>query len=690
MSGWNHRLGALLCALSVGGCTATLDNPVDQGMGGDQGGPGTLVPVDIQGEVLLANGYPGQILPLFRAEISAGSDLGRVELFARFCSDAACASPIAVVPLVIEGADTNGRYVLASADTSGNGFAKPFTITQAPLGASFVQIIGDTEFSARAGLGTCSSTADCPADFDVLSIAGFTVGQNVDGTTVQPAPATVALNVPARDAQLSLSDTFYLGHLQFDRGPLAAPAPADDGTLVMAISNAADTYRNLIGLVDLSDASATPGALSPASYTLQKDGADFEGDVCGLIRGGSDLFAVGIDDAGANVFRLSGSTGQQSSDVPVVVMPPSNASDPQTYPRPCRGVFGSLGGVDHLYLLQFSGAGSTTTSYPFPFYDVDLTNGGYSTPLTDTDLALRAIALDGTDHLFAVDMSWSKDSDDNGVGFDRIFELTRDAMGHVTGSTATVTALTSDEPCGAQVNWPSGAAVVSLNGASRLLVGHDTGVAVFDPANLANAPTDLPLTGFGQLFAELVPSPDQTRLYALPQCKAVNTATTFRLPYGQATEASDTNLVAILDLTGASLAVASTTLDIDGNGTPDHGIDLDYWFLKRFIRDHGTTLPIPPVVFTGPQLAVGESMLFVRGSGIQGNGSSAISSSGLGQVQDVGFFDLSTGRGIVFGDYIPWTDGLSSEAGTGTGIWGYDVHAGQESSVGALVYLPAP
>jgi hypothetical protein len=645
--------------------------------------------VDIQGAVLLANGYPGQILPLFRAEVSAGSALGRVELFARFCSDAACASPIAVVPLVIDGADANGRYVPASADTTGAGFAKPFTITQAPLGASFVQIIGDTEFSSDAGLGVCSTVANCPADFDVVSIGGFVVGQNVDGTTEQPAPATVALNVTGRNVQLDLPDTFYLGHLHFDRGPLAAPAPADDGTLVMAVSNSADTFRNLIGLVDLSDASATPGALGPASYTLQKNGADFEGDVCGLVRGGGTLYAVGIDNTGANIFRLSATTGVQTSDVPVVVMPPSNMSDPTTYPRPCRGVFGSMGGVDHLYLLQFSGAGSSATSHPYPFYDVDLTNGTYATPITDTDLALRAIAVDGTSHLFAVDMSWSKDSDDNGIGFNRIFELSRDASGYVTGSNATTTDLLSDEQCGSQLNWPSGAAVVSLGGSPRLLVGHDTGVAVYNPSDLTQA-SNLLLPGFGQLFTELVPSPDGARLYAQPQCKAVNTATTFQLPYAQTTEAADTNLVAILDLSSAPLAVATTSIDIDGNGTPDHGIDLDYWFLKRFIRDHSSTLPIPPVVFTGPQLAVGETMLFVRGSGIQGNGSTAISSSGLGQVQDVGFFSLSTGRGVVFGDYIPWTDGLSSNAGRGPGIWGYDVHAGQESSVGALVYLPAP
>ncbi|MCB9628211.1 MAG: hypothetical protein H6725_12625 [Sandaracinaceae bacterium] len=689
MSCWNQRLGALVCALLFGGCTTTVDGRPDSGGPSDLGGGGGLVPVVIEGEVLLANGYPGQILPLFRAEIASGSALGRVELFARFCSDAACATPIAVVPLVIDGADANGRYVLASADTSGNGFAKPFTIAQAPLGASFLQIIGDTQFSAEAGLGECSSVANCPADFDVLSIGGFMVGQNVDGTTAQPAPATVAVNVTGRDAQLSLPTTFYLGHLLFDRGPLAEPAPADDGTLVMAVSNADDTFRNLIGLVDLSDASATPGALSPSSYTLQKGGTDFVGDVCGLIRGGDTLYAVGIDNAGANIFRLSATTGLQLSDTPLVTIPPTNMSDPTTYPRPCRGVFGSMGGVDHLYLLQFSGAGSSITSHPYPFYDVDVTNSTYATPIVDTDYALRAIAVDGTSHLFAVDMSWSKDSDDNGIGFNRILELTRDASGNVTGSTATTTNLRSDEQCGAQLNWPSGAAVVSIGGSSRLLVGHDTGVAVYDPSDLTQT-SNLLLPGFGQLFTELVPSLDGTRLYAQPQCKAVNSATTFRLPYAQTTENADTNLIAILDLTGSALAVANTSIDIDGNGTFDHGIDLDFWFLKRFIRDHSSTLPIPPVVFTGPQLAVGETMVFVRGSGIQGNGSSAISSSGMGQVQDVGFFSLATGRGVVFGDYIPWTDGLSSEAGTGTGIWGYDVHAGQESSVGALMYLPAP
>ncbi len=671
--------------------TDATDATTDSGNG--------MVAASIEGEVLLANGYPGQILPLFRADLGSGSVLARVALFAKFCADAACATPIALVPVVIDGADANGRYVLSSASTSGVGFGKAFTIPQAPLGVSYLQLVGDTQMSVEQGLGACTSTANCPGDFDVVSMSGgFTVGQNVDGTTAQPSPGAVEVNVTAAGATITLADTIYLGHLYFDRGSLAAGAPSDDGTLVVAISNAADTYRNLIALVDLDDASATPGAVSASSYTLEKSGQPFAGDVCGMVRGGGSLYAIAIDNAGANVFRLNGSTGAQISDTPVVTIPPTNPADPQTYPFPCRGVYGAMGGHEHLYLVAFKGAGSLTTSHPHPFYDIDLTDAAdvltaptaVLTPIADTNYALRAIAVDGASHLFAIDMSWSTSAGNGGIDFNRILELTRNGEGDVTGIGATtVTDVHSDDQCDSSLKWPTGAAIVTLGGASRLLVGHDEGVAVYDPSNMTEL-GDLLLPNHGRLFSELVPSPDGTRLYAMPQCKAINSATTFRLPYGASTEAADTNLVAILDTTGATLALASTTLDIDGNGATDHGIDLDYYFLKDYIRARGTTLPIPPVVFTGPQLAVGNAMLFVRGSGIQGNGSDPVSTSGLGQVQDIGFFSLATGRGVVFGDYVPWLHGLSAENGSGTGIWGYDIHAGRGSSVGAVMYLPAP
>lgn len=230
--------------------------------------------------------------------------------------------------------------------------------------------------------------------------------------------------------------------------------------------------------------------------------------------------------------------------------------------------------------------------------------------------------------------------------------------------------------------------MASVGGTSRLLVGHDDGVAVYDPQTLAKE-SDVDLTTHGILFSGFAASPDGERLYAMPQCKSVTGNSDFELPQGAGTENADKNLVAVLDLSGPELQVASTDIDINGDGTTDDGIDLDYYRIKSYIRSFASTLPIPPVVYTGPQMAVGESMLFVRGSGIQGNGQGSLSSSGMGQAQDVSFFDLATGDGVVFGEYMPFFDGLSSEAGQGTGIWGYDVWPGQETSVGWIEYLPA-
>lgn len=681
----------LALALVAAGCGGTTPSGTSDA-GQDSGGGTGIVAATVTFDVLLANNYPQQLHPLFRADLASGSALARTKLFAKFCNDAACTDPIALIPVDIPGADANGEYVLSSAGVTGTGFGKTVSIAQAPAGTHFMQLVGDTELSRTRGLGTCSSTSDCPGDFDSVSIAGFSVSTNNDGSVDQPAPSSVSVTVSGAGANVTLPTTIYLGHLHFERGPLATPAPSDTGKLVVAMSNATDTYRNRIGIVDLANASSHPGALGPSSYQLQSGSADLAGDVCGMVRGGGSLYALTVSNAGAQVFRLDGTTGVQSSTTPVATLAPSNPNDPNTYPHACRGVYASIGGHEHLYLLEFAGAGSLPTSGPYPIYDVDLTAGTFATPITDTNLALRAIAIDSTNGVYVVDMSYSQSSINGAINKDRIAKLTLDATGVLGGPTLsfTTTDVASNEPCGATNKWPSGAAIAVIGGNERLLVGHDLGIAVYDPAALGTKVQDLSLVGFGQLFGQITTVAGASRVYAMPQCKTLGANSTFTLPYGApgSTETADENLVAILSTSGSSLAVATTTIDIDANATPDHGIDLDYYFLKAFIREHGSTLPIPPVVYTGPQMAVGGSMLFVRGSGIQGNGSSAVSSSGMGQAQDFSFFDLSTGRGVVFGGYVPWLHGLSSGGGTLRGIWGYDVDTTREASVGWIEYLP--
>jgi hypothetical protein len=515
---------------------------------------------------------------------------------------------------------------------------------------------------------------------------------NAGGRAFNPAPFTVPVNVTAGGA-LDIGVNF-IGHVVFRGDELAAPAPADDGTLLVAMSNPDDTFRNLMGFVDLTDASAHPGALRADSYLLQHDGIPFPGDVCGVVRGDDELFAIGVDDLGAHVFRL-GLDGQQRSDVAVVSIPHPNP--PELVVRPCRGVYVNKGGQDQLYLVQFDG--SLDTSAPHPFLWVNATTASVVTPFDDRfNFAWRAITIDAAgDRIALVDMSWSKDSQTNnragcdsapglvGCRDNRVFPVTLAIDGTPTLGAGVGTGRFSDDRCDSQLHWPSGARFATVGGSEALLVGHDAGIAVLDPATFTER-SALDLSRFGTVFTQVEPSPDGKRLYALPVCKSL--AGTFRLPFGAGTERADQNLIAVLDPSGTQLAVADTGIDIDGDGSADDGIDVDYYHLKAYLRSFDTTMTLPPVVYTAPQMAVGNAVIALRGTGIQGNGATSISSSGLGQVQDIGLFDIDAGRGILFGGYAPFFDGFSSDAGRGTGIWGYDASPGREASVGAVVYLP--
>jgi hypothetical protein len=421
-------------------------------------------------------------------------------------------------------------------------------------------------------------------------------------------------------------------------------------------------------------------------YVLTKGDGTFQGDVCGMVRAGETLYAVAIDNDGANIFTLDAATGLQTSSTPVVTIPPSNPADAETYPRPCRGVMAD--GV--LYLVEFKGAGALTSSRPHPLYVVDVANGTHATPMDGFQLnAWRSVAVNREgNRLFLLDPSWSVDSVNRGVLMNRIYVATITAPGQLETPVPFTTQTRSDDNCESTNHWPGTLVVADVGGVESLLLGHDLGVETYDARDLSWTGS-VDMTSFGRLFGQLTAAPgNPTRLYAVPQCKALTANSDFTLPYAGGTEPSDKNLVAALDASGETLVVAATNLDINGDGTFDHGIDLDFWAVKAFIRGAGSLLPIPPVVFTAPQVAVGRTLLFVRGTGIQGNGSTSLSSSGLGQVQDVGFFDLSTGAGLVFNGYMPWRHGLSAEAGTGAAIWGWDVWRGRESSVGWLEYLP--
>lgn len=661
------------------------------GEGGEGGESGGMVPVTIRGEVIIANNYPSQLHPLYRASFQANSGMTRLALFARFCADADCAEPVAVVPAEMEDADELGRYALPSASPAGSGFFRPFTVRQAPVGRWHLQFVGDTQASVEFGQGACTDVEDCPGDADVVSVRPGSVGANVSGQRTNPDASAVPVEVVAADAELTLPEPIHLGHIVFDHAKLRTQPAPDPGRLLVALSNEDDTFRNAIALVDLDDPLANPGRAAD-SYTFQKNGAEFEGDVCGAVTGPDALYVIGVDAEGAHIFAVDPATGVQVTDAPIASIPPEDPENPESYPWPCRGVFAQRDTVKSLYLIQFKGAGALTTSRPYPLYRVDLDSGEVTTPFADVfaSHALRGIAVDPlATALYVQDQSWSLDAINQGAGATRIYRFGLDANGDLGEPTHVVTDDTTDEACGSTNNWPGDLRFGLLGGAPRLLAGHDTGITVHDPETLAEVQR-VDLTHFGRLISQIESEPGVTAglgaLYAVPQCKAYIPDSDFTLPYGVDIEPSDKNLVARLSVVEGALAVAAgdedlPSIDINGDGTPDSGIDLDYWHLKNYIRQFESTLPIPPVVFTGARATVGRNFLAVRGSGIQGNGGNTQSSSGLGQVQDVGLFDLATGRGLIFNDYLPWYDGPS-------GVWGLDLVSGQESSVGLVHYLP--
>lgn len=275
---------------SAGSATGGSGGSATGGSGGSATGgsggapPVELVDVNLTTSVLLANNYGSQLNNLFGATFNAGSAMGRMRIFARFCADAACEQPLAVVPAQVQGADANGFYVFSTAANDGQGFAKAIVIPQAPLGASYLQIVGDTQFSENAGKGVCTSTADCPGDADVLQMEGYKL-PNAEGSAGNPAPWARPITVAQAGQDLPISSIQYLGHLVFHGSELWTPAPADSGRLVAAMSNADDTFRNYVALMDLTDASATAGHPNAASYVLQRGGQDFPADLCGLVPG---------------------------------------------------------------------------------------------------------------------------------------------------------------------------------------------------------------------------------------------------------------------------------------------------------------------------------------------------------------------------------------------------------------------
>lgn len=623
------------------------------------------------------------LVDLLAPYANTGSAMAKGDLYLQLCDDEACTKVVSSTKVI--------NYMFST------GFPKEVQVGGLKPGTYHARFGLDTAKSQ--GLAGDFATQKGFGQLDVLQVASpeakLPKGQN-------PPPATKKITIGATGA-VDMGEV-VLGSLVF-QSPAFAPT-TEQGFLLSATSGSG-SYRNRVSVLDLSTYKlATP-------MVPKLGGKDFTGDLCGFVKGtGSTAYALGVGEKGAYVFAFDTDKRAFASGEPVWVPHPDCKADgtcgtlsPNGYPWLCRGTYAERGGKKMLYLVDYKGAGALPVPMGRHMAAIDVTKldagGGGSVvasygvgaaPFLTNKRLTRAVAY-AADKLYVLEPSWSKALVDDKVPLkNTIHVLPLLADGKVDFAKKTSFQVgTADDTCGATNNAMPAFGLYNFGGAPRLFVGTDNALELVNLDGKSAGSIDT--TTYGVLPTSLALSPDGKTLYAMPNCKSSKNKA--RLLKGTSTTdrfTLDRHAVVILDLTsgGATPALKETSRDFDEDGTPDGGIDLEFLYLKRdllrWAPDAGGS--VPPTVYTGPEIAVGNGSLFMRGSGIQGNGGSSISSSGLGQVGDVGVYDLGKGRGVMFRNYNIWLDGPSSR-------WGYDLEPkttskdpGDDISVAALLYVP--
>ncbi len=633
-------------------------------------------------KVRLAKDLPNQLADLFRSYYTAGSAHAKGDLWLELCDDAACKKVVASKKVL--------NYMFSS------GFPKEVSVEGLPAGT----------FHARFGLDTAygqgyAGSYDQQKGFGPMDLVQSEGADPRPKPLDNPKAATTKITLAA-DSKATLGDV-VLGTMLFSDPSF--PPTSEKGTLLAAASGAG--YRNQIDVLDLESY-----ALSSPVVPKVK-GKAFEGDLCGFVQGqGSQVYVLGVGNQGAYVFSFDSTSRTFASSEPLSIPHPDckNGScpakpDPLNYPWLCRGTAVQRGGKSFLYLIDFKGAGAQPTANGYTAAVVDVTGLAQgkgsvvatyragSDPFITTKRIFRGVGAVG-DTVYLVEPSWSRQLvDDKVVRKTVVHAVPIAADGKLDFAKRKPTQVDpADDVCGSTNNWVPGFTVQSFGGGPKLFVGTDPGLTVLAPDG--SKVGDLDLRDYGALVTSFGVAPDGKTLYAMPNCKSSTKKASVQLGTGTKRTNLDRHAVAVLDLSagGAVPAKKETGRDFDEDGKPDGGIDMEYLYLKRDLLRWCETCTgvVPPTTYTGPDIAVGTRSLFLRGSGMQGSGEKggSINSAGLGQVGDVGVYDLGSGKGVMFRRYNVWVDGPSSR-------WGFDLNPtnpvkdySDDQSVGALLFVP--
>ncbi|MFZ4578627.1 MAG: hypothetical protein ACOYOB_09575 [Myxococcota bacterium] len=630
----------------------------------------------LKAEVRIAKDFPNQVVSSLRSYLTSGSKLVRGNLYLQLCQDASCQT-------LVWSDKVKTDALLVSGSTI------PLLVGGLPAGSYFARVALDSKYSQD--YGDAADQTGFFGPFDTLQAAG---------TDPKPAegknPLTGTTAVTLADAAPADMGEVVLGHLLLPTP--AFPAATETGRVVLATSGEGG-YRNHIKSVDLSTLAVGAG-VAPLV-----DGKPFAGDLCGFVRGqGSSLHVMGAGGKGAWVFTYDLATNKFATSS--VYIPHPDCADgsclspgPESLPWPCRGAAVIQNAKTRLYLIDFKGAGALTTTgaYPLMVVELDATGAGkvlesYDKSKSDflsTKRIFRGAAVVG-DGLYLMEPSWSGQLGDEAKTAGKTAETTvyrvpigADGKVDFAKREAYLAGIAS-EKCGSTNAWPPGFEAVTIGAETALLVGSDDAIQVLSPTGAKL--TEIDTRDYGRLPGAFAVSPDGKLAYAMPHCKSISKKAKVLKGIGTTRTDLDRHAVAVLDLAGTLPKLTQTTADYDVDQVADGGIDMEFLYLKRDLLRWCETCTgqVPPTAYTGPAITVGTKSLFLRGTGTASIGKN---SAGLGQVSDMGVFDLASGLGVAFRKWSIWMDGPSAR-------WGFDLNPANptrtyddDQSVGAMLWV---
>lgn len=595
-----------------------------------------------------------QLYDLYRPYFGSGA-LFKGDLFFQICKDASCKEI------------TFQKQVEAPGLLLSTGFPKAITVSGVPAnGDAFVRFALDTTYSQGLnGKGW--------GPIDVVQSGG--------GADARPS---LNNNLVAGSTKVNLTagKTADMGEVLIGTIQFSDPsfAPSNEDGYLFAAASGNGSFRNAMKILDTANYSLLP------QVTAKLKGADFSGDLCGFVDSpGDELYVTAVGNEGAYLFTFNKKTKAFASTEPVWIPHPDCKDgkcpaklDVENYPWLCRGALFTKGAKRFVALVDYKGAGALPMPTGITAAVVDVSGGklvatyNYKTsPFTTPKRLLRGVAaIDDT--LFFYEPSWSRQLGDEKISKKSVVYAvpTNDAGGLDFDKRKPFQVDPADDVCGSTNHWAPGIRAISTGAGDQLAIGTDNGITFMKKDGSIASKVDL--KEYGTLITSFGVSPDKTSLFAMPNCKSsVKKATVLR-GVGTTRTNLDRHAIAVLNISGKGAPeLKLTNRDFDEDGKDDGGIDLEYLYLKRDLLRWcpDCTGSVPPTTYTGPEITVGNKSVFMRGTGIQGANTpgGSISSTGLGQVGDVGVYDIEKGKGVMFRKFNLLMDGPSSR-------WGYDLH----------------